>query len=188
MDSTNILNQLWNRAEGAIEALSLAYGQRLYLTALNILGSPQDAEECVADTYLAVWNAIPPKRPDPLSAFVYKVGRNTALNRLRINQAQKRDSSYDVSLDELAGCLPGPGMEDQLDARELGRAIDKFLSTLNADNRVIFLRRYWFGDSVKDIATFSKLSENVVSVRLNRIRSKLKEYLIKEGLFDARKP
>lgn len=185
MDDSRIIDLLFQRAEGAIDALKTRFGAQLYRIASNILPSPQDAEECVADTYLAVWNAIPPQRPDPLAGFVCKVGRNIALNRLRSNQAQKRDSSYDLSLDELAGCIPGPGLEETLDSRELGRAIDRFLDTLSKENRVIFLRRYWFGDSVKDIAKFSGLSENLVSVRLNRIRDKLKHYLIKEGLFHA---
>lgn len=182
---TTILSLLWDRAEEAISALSRTYGRRLYQTALNILGSHQDAEECVDDTYLAVWNSIPPQRPDPLCAFVYRVGRNTALNRLRVNRAQKRNSCYDLSLDELAGCLPGPGLDEHVDVRELGRTIDRFLDTLPQENRTIFLRRYWFGDSVGDIAQWAGLSENVISVRLNRIRNKLKHYLIEEGLFDA---
>lgn len=180
-----ILSLLWDRAEEAIYALAQAYGPRLYQTAINILGSHQDAEECVDDTYLAVWNAIPPQRPDPLCAFVYRVGRNTALNRLRINRAQKRNNSYDLSLDELADCLPGSDLEEHVDARELGRTIDRFLDTLSQENRAIFLRRYWFGDSIGEISEWAALSENVISVRLNRIRKKLKHYLIEEGLFDA---
>lgn len=185
MDDSRIMDLLFQRAEGAIDALRDRFGAQIYRTALNILSSPQDAEECVQDTFLAVWNAIPPQRPDPLAGFVCRIGRNIALNRLRANRAQKRDSRYDLSLDELAGCIPGPGLEDTVNSRELGRAIDRFLDTLSRENRVVFLRRYWFGDSVKDIARFSGLSENLVSVRLNRIREKLKHYLIKEGLFDA---
>lgn len=185
MDDSTIIDLLFQRAEGAIDALANRFGGQLRRIAANILSSPQDAEECVADTYLAVWNAIPPQRPAALGGFVCKVGRNIALNRLRSNLAQKRNSRYDLSLEELAGCLPGPGLEDTLNSRELGRAIDSFLDTLSRENRVIFLRRYWFGDSVKDIARISGLSENLVSVRLNRIREKLRHYLIKEGLFDA---
>lgn len=185
MDDSGIMDLLFQRAEGVIDALKDRFGAQIYRTAMNILSSPQDAEECVQDTFLAVWNAIPPQRPDPLAGFVCRIGRNIALNRLRANRAQKRDSRYDLSLDELTGCIPGPGLEDTVNSRELGRAIDRFLDTLSRENRVIFLRRYWFGDSVKDISRFSGLSENLVSVRLNRIREKLKHYLIKEGLFDA---
>lgn len=181
----DIINLFWNRAEGAIDALSRAYGKRLYQNALNLLGNPQDAEECLDDTYLAVWNSIPPHKPISLCAFVIRVGRYTALNRLRANQAQKRNSSLDVSLDELAEYLGTSGPEDQLQARQLGQAINRFLATVQPENRAMFLRRYWFGDSVKDIAAAFSVSENVVSVRLNRIRHKLKLYLIKEGLIDA---
>ena len=181
----DIIELFLNRSEGAIEALSKAYGNRLYRNALNLLGNTQDAEECLDDTYLAVWNSIPPHKPISLCAFVIRVGRYTALNRLRANQAQKRDSSMDISLDELAESLGAPGPEDRIQARQLGQAINRFLATVQPESRAMFLRRYWFGDSVKDIAAAFSVSENVVSVRLNRVRHKLKLYLMKEGLFDA---
>lgn len=185
MEDKKIIKLLWARAEGAIEALAQKFGQRLLSTARNILGNFQDAEESVSDTYLAVWNAVPPAKPDPLSGFVYKIGRNLALKRLRANRAQKRDGTYDVSLEELAGCIPGRSLEDDFDARQLGRAIDAFLGTVSKDSRIIFLRRYWFGDSVKEIAKHFDMSENAVSVRLSRTRDKLKAYLMKEGfLYD----
>lgn len=183
MDGQKIISLLWARAESAIEALAVAYGNRLRQTAMNILGSSQDAEECVNDTYLAVWNAIPPRRPDSLAGFVYRVGRNISLKRLRSNGAQKRSSGADLSLEELAGCIPGPAMEETLDERELGRAIDRFLDTQSRENRAIFLRRYWFGDAVGQIAADLGLTENTVSARLSRIRQKLKTYLLEEGLF-----
>lgn len=181
MEERQILALLLDRAEAAISALAGAYGRRLLATAQNILCSPEDAEECVSDTYLAVWNAIPPRQPDPLSGFVYRTGRNLALKRLRDRSAQKRDSRYNLSLDELAGCLQGASLEDEIDARLLGRAIDRFLDSLSRENRVLFLRRYWFGDSVRELSAQFHLSENTLSVRLSRIRSQLKTYLIKEG-------
>lgn len=177
MDDKHILALLWRRSEGAIAALADRFGKRLYLTALNLLSSAQDAEECVNDTYLAVWNSIPPKRPNPLSPYVYRIGRNIALNRVRANAAQKR-GGYVLSLDELAGCIPAPCLDD---SRALAQAIDAFLDTLKKEDRAIFLRRYWFGDAVKDIAKDLSMAENAVSVRLSRIRSKLKAYLIEEG-------
>ena len=180
MEDQEIFTLLWQRSEGAISARAERFGKHLYLTALNLLSSAQDAEECVSDTYMALWNAIPPKRPEPLSPYVYRIGRNIALNRLRDNTAQKR-SGYELSLDELAGCISAPCLED---GRALGQAMDAYLDTLNKDNRVIFLRRYWFGDSVKDIATAFHMTENAVSVRLSRIRDGLKAYLIKEGYYD----
>ncbi len=181
MEDKQILALLLARAERAIEELAAKFGRRLRATALNILGSIRDAEESVSDTYLAIWNAIPPKEPDPLAGFVYKTGRNLALNRLRASTAQKRNGTYDLSLEELAGCIPGPALEEQVEARELGLAIDAFLATLSRENRNLFLRRYWFGDSVRDIARNFGLRENTVSVRLGRIRAQLKDHLTKEG-------
>jgi len=181
MDDRQILNLLLARAEEAITAMTKRYGKRLYAIAMNILGSPRDAEECVNDTYLALWNAIPPQQPDPLCAYAYRVGRNTALNKRRSNTARQRDGSYDLSLEELAGCIPDTPLEETLSARELGRAIDGFLTRQSRDSRVIFLRRYWFGDSVKDIAKALGMKESAVSARLSRTRSALSLYLIKEG-------
>lgn len=185
MDPVTILSLLWARSEKAIEGLSHTYGPRLYQTAHNILSDHQEAEECVNDTYLAVWNCIPPQKPDPLAGFVFRTGRNISLNRLRNRQAQKRNSQYDLSLDELAECIPGPALEETLDARELGMAIDCFLDTLSPQNRILFLRRYWFGDSVHDLARYFALRENTISVRLSRLRDKLLHYLIQEGFCDA---
>ena len=177
MDDEQILTLFWHRSESAIAALAKKCGRRLYATALNLLSSHQDAEECVNDTYMAVWNAIPPKRPEPLPPYVYRIGRNIALNRLRANTAEKR-GGYPLSLDELAGCVPAPCLDD---SRALGQAIDAFLDTLKKQDRTIFLRRYWFGDAVKDIAKSLSMTENTVSVRLSRTRAKLKAYLTKEG-------
>lgn len=183
MDDASMIQLLWSRGEEALSALAQRYGGRLYQTALNILGNPQDAQEAVNDTYLAIWNSIPPNRPDPLAGFVCRVGRNTALNHLRRERAQKRDSRFDLSLEELSGCIPGESFEESWDARVLGRAIDSFLDRQTRENRVIFLRRYYFGDSVADIARQLGLRENTVSVRLHRLRSSLKEALIKEDVY-----
>lgn len=184
MEDRQIIKLLWDRAEAAIDALAAKFGKRLHRTAMNILGDRQDAEEAVNDTYLAVWNAIPPAQPDPLGAFVFKIGRNTALNHLRTRSAQKRSSGYTLCLDELAEVLPAASVEEELDAKALGQAIDCFLATLEPNSRTLFLRRYWFGDSVKELSRYAGVSENVLSVRLHRIRGKLKDYLNKEGFWD----
>lgn len=181
MDDRHIIQLLFDRAEAAIDALARRFGPRLYAIAMNILCSSRDAEECVNDTYLALWNAIPPAQPDPLCAYTYRIGRNTALKKLRDNTAQVRNSAYDLSLDELADCIADDSLWETLDARELGRSIDRFLATQSRENRVIFLRRYWFGDSVKAIARALDMKEGAVSVRLNRLRSALKDHLSKEG-------
>ena len=185
MDDNKILALLLQRSENAIQALADRFGRRLYATAVNILGSFRDAEESVSDTYLAVWNAIPPRKPDPLAGFVYQTGRNQALKKLRSRSALKRSGNYDLSLEELAGCIPGPAVEETVEARELGNAIDCFLDRQSAETRSIFLRRYWFGDSVKEIAREFGMKESAVSLRLSRTREKLHTFLVKEGYRDA---
>lgn len=175
-----ITELLWQRSENAIAELARNFGGRLYRLALNITSDRREAEETVSDTYLTLWNTIPPQRPDPLAPFVYRVCKNIALNRVRYNAAQKR-SSYEISLDELADCIAGPDLWETLDSRALGRAIDTFLGTLTPENRRLFLRRYWFGDSIQALAQEYAITENALSVRLSRIRDKLKAYLTKEG-------
>lgn len=184
MDDKKILELLWDRVESALDALANKFGKRLLYTAMNILADPQDAEEAVNDTYLALWNSIPPERPDPLAGYVHRTGRNIALNKRRYLTAQKRSSEYDLSLEELSGILPGPSFEERMDAREMGRSIDRFLGTVSKENRILFLRRYWFGDSIRHLAKTRGLSENAISVRLSRLRAGLKNHLKKEGFFD----
>ena len=181
MEDKKIIQLLFARAETAISELSTRFGKQLHRIAYNILENQSDAEESTNDTYFALWNAIPPISPDPLAPYVYRTGRNTALKRLRRDTAQKRNSRYDVSLEELNGCLPGESMEQIIDARELGRAIDRFLTSNTRENRYIFIRRYWYGDSVGEIARELRIRETTVSVRLNRMRKSLKAYLKKEG-------
>lgn len=177
MNDRQIIDLLWQRSEAALDALAFRFGKRLQSLAMHVLNDLQDAQECVNDTYLAVWNAIPPKRPDPLDGFVFRTGKNIALNRLRSNTAQKRNSDYDLSLSELENCIPGACLDDTINARALGQAIDTFLDTLDPCSRAIFLRRHWFGDSVNEIASQLGMRPGAVSVRLNRTRNKLRTYL-----------
>ena len=181
MEDHTIISLLWQRAEAGLIRLQQKYGQRLLHTAQNIQGNVQDAEESVSDTYLEVWNTIPPQKPDPLAGFVYRIGRNAALDRLRHNMAQCRNSHYDVCIDELSAVLSAQTLEEQVEARELGRAINRFLGTLKEEDRRLFLRRYWFGDQVREIAAACGKKPNTVTVRLQRISQKLKQYLIKEA-------
>ena len=183
MNDRHILALLLKRSEHALKAMASTFGPRLSAIATNILGDRRDAEECVNDTYLALWNAIPPAEPDPLSAYAFRTGRNIALKRLRDDSAQKRDSRYDLSLEELSGCVADKRAADALDARMLGAAINAFLSRQSAENRSLFLRRYWFGDSVREAARALGLTENAASVRLNRMRGNLRSFLIKEGYY-----
>ena len=181
MDDRAIIDLFCRRSEDAIPALERKFGRRLQRLAQNILNNEQDALECVNDTYLAVWNAVPPQRPWPLSPFVLRICKNIAVSRLRANLATKR-SGYEVALDELNEAIGANSLEEAVSARELGRSIDAFLGTLRKDDRVLFLRRYWHGDSVEALAKLFGLSKGAVSTRLNRIRNKLKDYLGKEGL------
>ena len=183
MEDLQILETLFARSEKALAALAEKYGKGLLNLAMNILGSRADAEETVNDTYLALWNAIPPQRPEPLAPYVYRTGRNQALKRLRANTAQKRDSRYDLCLEELSDALPGGTAEEALDARLLGQAIDRYLATLSRDQRVLFIKRYWFGKSVSDIAKEAGLSAGAVSTRLSRMRAALRAQLEKEDFY-----
>lgn len=179
-----IIELFFERSEQALKELETKYGKMCLQTSYNILGNHSDAEECVNDSYLGVWNAIPPTRPDPLLTYVLKIVRNVSLNRYHKNQAQKRNSSYDLAVDELADFLASPdSVESVMEANELVAVIEQFLESLNSRNRVIFLRRYWFFDTYEQIAKRVGLSEKNVSVRLTRLRKQLKDYLEERGNF-----
>ena len=184
MEDREIIRLFWDRSELAISALAEKYGALVLRIAGNIVSSWEDAEECRNDTYLGVWNEIPPKEPDPLCAFVCRIARNISLKRFRFSRAGKRDRSRELPISELENCLFGPSAEMECSARELGRAIDRFLDTVDPVSRVIFLRRYWFSDPVGDIAAELGLEPNHVSVKLSRTRDKLRRQLQKEGFLE----
>ena len=178
MDDERIIELFFERSEEAVKALNIKYGRVCYSLSYNIVGNAQDAEECVNDAYLGTWNAIPPARPNPLLAFVCKIVRNISLKRYEKNTAAKRNSHYDVALEELDDCLASSAaVEDKVTENELTGIIESFLDTLSKENRVIFMRRYWFSDSYSDISKQVGLSEKNVSVRLTRIRKELRKYL-----------
>lgn len=177
MEDEAIVALLWNRSPQAIEELDKKYGKLCHKLANNIVNSREDAEECVNDAYLGVWNAIPPARPHPLRAYLVKVVRNVAWKVCERRQAAKR-SGCTVALEELEGCLTdGKTVEDEVEAKELAQLIEAFLDTLTAKERVIFMRRYGFMDSYGEIARRVGISEKNVSVRLSRMRRKLRDYL-----------
>ncbi len=182
MDDIKIIDLFFARSELAIEALDNKYGTTCHNLSRSILKDQQDAEECVNDAYLGVWNAIPPHRPNPLSVFVCKIVRNISIMRYRANTALKRNSTYDVTMEELENCLSSSPVEDSLEEKELIAMIEDFLRGLSQENRVIFLRRYWFADSYADIAARTGLSEKTVSVRLSRIRKQLQAQLAEGGV------
>ena len=177
MEDAEILALFQARSEEAIRVLERKYGRLLFTLAHRIVGTRQDAEECVNDAYLGVWNAMPPARPHPLRAYLVKVVRNVAWKVCERRQAAKR-SGCTVALEELEGCLTdGKTVEDEVETRELARLIEAFLDTLTAKERVIFMRRYGFLDSYGEIARRVGISEKNVSVRLSRMRRKLRDYL-----------
>lgn len=181
MEDQKIVDLFFARSEMAIKMLAEKYEKLLYKVSYNILSNNEDVMECINDTYLGTWNAIPPQRPNPLSAFVCRITRNLSLKKYRAKSAAKRNCQMEVALDELLNVVTVPSAEEEWNAKALGQAIDAFLEALDKENRVLFVRRYWFADSIKDLAELLHISENLVSVRLNRIRKQLKNYLEKEG-------
>lgn len=182
MEDAEIIELFFRRSEQALRELDAKYGKACHALARSITGSPEDAEECVSDAYLGAWNAIPPARPDPLRAYVLRIVRNLSLKRLSQRGAARRGGAYAEALQELEGVLSAPDTaETALEAKELVRLMEGFLDTLRRENRVIFLRRYWFGDPYAEIARRTGISEKNVSVRLTRMRRQLKEYLRKKG-------
>ena len=183
MTDTEIVNLFFERSEQAITELAKKHGNAVARVARNILGNEQDTEECINDTYLGTWNAIPPHRPSPLRTFVCKIARNLATMKYHSNTAVKRNSQYDLALDELEEVLfDRSSVEETYEAKELAEAINGFMATLNYSDSFIFTRRYWYSDPVKDIAKMAHSTTNSVTVRLFRIREKLRLYLEKEGL------
>ena len=179
MNDERIIELFFERSEQALKELDEKYGRVCHKVSYNILNNQQDVEECVNDAYLGTWNAIPPAKPNPLLAFVLKIVRNISLKRYEQNTAAKRNSHYDVAMEELENCLASTiTIEQEIAERELTKIIESFLNSLSKENRVIFLCRYWFSDTYADIARQVGLTEKNVSVRLTRIRKELREYLL----------
>lgn len=177
MEDQQIIRLFFERSEQAIAELSRKYGALCFQIADNILDDPQDAEECVNDAWLGAWNSIPPRSPDPLRAYICRIVRNLSLKKLRANSALKRSGRFEVSLSELEDCIPTHSLDEQLAAGELSAQINAFLAALRRDDRVMFVRRYWFAQPLSEIADAFGTTENNVSVRLGRIRRKLHTYL-----------
>lgn len=184
MEDEKIIEMFYQRSEQAIAELDAKYGRTCHKLSCNILNNIQDAEECVNDAYLGTWNTIPPAKPNPLLTYLCKIVRNISLKRYYMKIAAKRNSIYDVAIQELEGCLAAlNNVEEEIEAQDLTRIIESFLDMQTTKNRVIFMRRYWFSDTYTDIAACVGLTEKNVSVRLTRIRKQLKQYLLEEGIF-----
>lgn len=184
MEDSQIISLFFDRSDRAVQALSGKYGSVCHHTAMNILGNRQDAEECVNDTYLSVWNAIPPKKPESLAAFVLRLVRNISTDRLRRNLAAKRMGNYQECLEEWSGTLSHRDTPEAVyESRLTARYIDEFVANLSRTNRLLFVRRYWYMDSIGALALATGMSSGAVRTRLHRLRSQLKEELATKGVF-----
>lgn len=184
MEDGKIIELFAARSEQAIQELDLKYGRVFQTLSYHIVNNRQDAEECVNDAYLGAWNTIPPAKPDPLQAYICKIVRNISLKRYYHKSAARRNSVYEVAMQELEDYLSAPDMvETEIEARELAGMIEGFLATLTVENRVIFMRRYGYLEPYAEIGACVGLSEKTVSVRLTRMRRKLKQYLMEREVF-----
>lgn len=182
MNDASIINLYWERSENAIKETDIKYGRLCSRLANNILNNVCDAEECVNDSYLTVWNSIPDTRPDSFPAFLCRIVKNLSLKRLEHLTAKKRKPEMLVSLNELNDCISSSAnTETSYDTAELSKIISAFLRKQNETHRNIFLRRYWYYDSVKDIAADYGFKEEKVSNILFQMRKKLRHFLEREG-------
>lgn len=184
MDDQEILDLLFSRSEYALAALERKYGTYCMTIAYRILHSAGDCEECLNDTWLKVWNAVPPQRPDDLRVYLARIVRNTALDRYRAQTAEKRRGlEITVALHELEECLPGEDAERHVLSGELKDEINRFLRALPERDCNVFLRRYFYVESYGEISRRYGISEVYVRQILCRVRRKLKKHLEKEGYF-----
>lgn len=183
MEDKEIIEKFFARDEQAIAAIEDKYGKLCRRVSHNILKDYEDVDECLNDTWLSVWNNIPPERPHSLMAYVAKITKNLSLKKYRDNSGRHKVSEFFMSLDEIVECIPDQQIDDDATGDdELREIIEKFMDTLSVQNRVIFMKRYWYEDSLQDIAEAMGLSYSSVSVRLHRIRKQLKKFLEKENI------
>lgn len=185
MEDSRIIELYWRREEAAIAETDKKYGKYCYTIAHNILRSGEDSKECVNDTYAGAWNAMPPHRPSFLSAFLGKITRRLALKRLRGSLAEKRGGGETAaSFEELEECIPSQkSIDDWIEIEALTQILNEFLDMLPDNERRVFLRRYWYFDSVKTIAAGFGFTESKVKMLLKRTRDKLKERLCEEEIW-----
>lgn len=183
MEDTAIIQLFFQRAEQAIVEVQQKYGSFCRTVAMNLLQQKEDAEECVNDTWQAAWQRIPPENPRMLGAFLGRITRNLAISRFRKNTAQMRSEGLTVLLSELEHCVPsGQSTEEAVDSILLGDYISKWLESLSADDRALFLRRYWFGESLRELSREVGTGEGHLAQKLYRLRLQLKKALENEGV------
>ena len=178
MEDWMIVRLLFQRSEEAVAELDRKYGKICAATAYNILKNKEDAEECVNDAFLAVWNTVPPRKPESLLAYVCRIVRNLSLKKYHYNMAEKRNQQYHVLLEEIGECLEsGRNVEEEMLARELAGELNAFLGTLKKKERAVFILRYWYCFSVAEIADKTGMKVSAVRVSLHRTRKKMSRYL-----------
>jgi len=183
MEDSRIIELYWARNEQAIPETDTKYGPFCRNLSKNILGSIEDAEECVNDTYLRAWNSMPPEKPMNLRAWLGRIVRNISIDLWRRHGAKKRGDGIDALLGELEECVPSPvSVENEIDAKELTKIIEAWLSMLNQTERRIFVCRYWHGESVAEIAKKEKMDSKALAGKLYRLRQSLKNRLQREGV------
>lgn len=183
MEDEKILQLYFARDEEALRQTQVCYGGRLLTLAQNIVRNREDAEESVNDTYLAAWQTIPPKKPNFFLAYLSKICRNFAFGKLDWQQAAKRRAEVVTLSQEMEQCIPDKAREAELESREIARAVNDFLRGLTPENRGLFLRRYWYCDTIEEIARRYGMGQSKVKMRLRRIRQQLAAYLEQEGIF-----
>ena len=182
MEDSHIIQLFFDRMESAVEALSVKYGKLCYRIAYNVLTNHADAQECENDTYLRVWDTVPPIWPDNLRAYVSRIVRNLALDRVRYQKRQKRSVATDWTLSELSECIPS-SVSVEADADDtVVQALTSYLNTLDDLTRVLFIRRYFYMDSVEMLARQFGMNASSVSTKLIRTRARLRAYLEREGI------
>ena len=182
MDDRQIIELFFNRDEAALSETQEKYGKYCLKIAGNILEDVEDSKECVNDTWVTAWNRIPPLKPVSLKAFLGKVVRDISLSKFREKHAEKRNVAMTVMLDELEECIPsGINIEDQAEKRELIGLVNDYLESIKTEDRALFVRRYYFGESVKSLSEEYGCSENRMTQRLLKIRRKLKVFVEKGG-------
>lgn len=183
MDDQRIIDLYWERNENAIWETSSKYGKLCLLIANNILKSQEDCEECVNDTYLGLWNAIPPHRPRQLPAFVGRITRNLALRKWKYVSAAKRSPDAVCSLEELEECVSGKAsVETELENKRIEQAVSAFLGRQSEKKRAVFLWRYWYFESIDSICRRTGYSQSKVKSMLCRMRKELRTYLESEEI------
>ena len=183
MEDTGIIALYWQRDERAIAETDSKYGSLCRRIAMNILRCFSDSEECVSDTYLKAWDTMPPQRPESLKAYLGRIVRNLSISRYRALHAQKRYAGAEVLLSELGECVSAPEtVSRQAEAGELTALIEAWLGTLDEEARALFLRRYWYGDGVGELAGELGVRPNALTKRLGRLREGLRRYLESEGV------